>query len=477
MAPQEMIERPVAELLKLAAPYNPRKISPHDFSSLRLSLSKFGAVEPVVVNVRTNRLVGGHQRLKAADAEGLSTFPAVEVDLSETEERQLNIALNRIAGEWDEEKLIAVLDEIEAADGDLALTGFDDAELVELLGALEDEETTSDEENGDPDETPDPDSVEKRCEPGDIWTLGPHRLLCGDSRKPGDVSDLLGGRRIDLAISSPPYASQRKYDEESEFRPISPDDYSGWFEAVQAQISARLNADGSWFLNIKEHCDRGARSMYVRDLVAAHVRDWGWNFVDEFVWTHGGTPKAVQQRFKNGWEPIFQFTRSSPHKFNPDAVRHLSGSIPDWSGIHPNMEDVQKHGWTEGAVRKGINPRQKQAVSNAESRGKGFYNGGIPDDLRGGMAYPSNVLSFGKNRVALGHPAAYPASLPEFFIKAFSNAGDAVYDPFMGSGTTIIAAEKNGRHAYGIEISPKYCDVIIARWEKFTGLEAVRDAE
>ena len=328
MAPREMIERPVAELLKLAAPYNPRKISPHDFSSLRLSLAKFGAVEPVVVNVRTNRLVGGHQRLLAADAEGFSTFPTVEVDLSETEERQLNIALNRIAGEWDNEKLVAVLDEIEAADGDLALTGFDDAELVELLGALENEETTGDEENGDPDETPDPDSVEKRCEPGDLWILGSHRLLCGDSRKPGDVADLLGGRRIDLAFTSPPYASQRKYDEASGFRPIRPDDYVDWFEDVQANVAAHLSDAGSWFVNIKEHCDDGARSLYVKDLTLAHARRWGWRFVDEFCWLRSGVPGSWPDRFKNGFEPVFHFAKSRGVTFNPEAVGHVSDSIP-----------------------------------------------------------------------------------------------------------------------------------------------------
>ena len=447
-----MIERPVAELLELAAPYNPRKISPHDFSSLRLSLAKFGAVEPVVVNARTNRLVGGHQRLKAADAEGFSTFPVVEVDLSETEERQLNIALNRIAGEWDEEKMIAVLDEIEAADGDLALTGFDDAELVELLGALEDEETTGDEEKEGLDDIPDPDSVEKRCEPGDIWILGCHRLLCGDSRKPGDVADLLGGRRIDLAFTSPPYASQRKYDEASGFRPIRPDDYVDWFSDVQANVAAHLATDGSWFVNIKASADGLDTSLYVIDLVAAHVRRWGWHFATEFCWQRGGVPKQVTQRFKNQFEPVFQFALGR-WKMRPGDVRHASDSVP--IAIGAGAGDT---GW--GNQRQGVGG---DAV--------------LPNKSEPGLAYPGNRLPTFGPPAAMGHSAAFPVGLPEFFIKAFSNPGDAVYDPFMGSGTTMIAAEKNGRHAYGIEISPKYCDVILARWEKFTGLKAVRDAE
>lgn len=455
MSPQEMIERPVVELLKLAAPYNPRKISPHDFSSLRLSLAKFGAVEPVVVNVRTNRLVGGHQRLKAADAEGFSTFPVVEVDLSETEERQLNIALNRIAGEWDNEKLIEVLDEIEAADGDLALTGFDDAELVELLGALEDEETTSDEENGDADDIPDSDSVEKRCEPGDIWILGPHRLLCGDSRKPGDVADLLGGRRIDLAFTSPPYASQRKYDEASGFRPICPDDYVAWFEDVQANVAAHISDVGSWFVNIKEAADGGWKQSYVKRLILAHIDDWGWGWVEEFCWPRPAMPlnPNTSRRFKNGWESVLHFARGTKYNFTPDCVRHVSDGVFKYS-------DQKAAGKMIGGTAQGV-------------------GGGImsPVNAGDGLAFPSNVLANMGGAKVVGHSAAFPVGLPEFFIKAFSDPGDAVYDPFMGSGTTMIAAEKNERHAYGVEISPKYCDVILARWEKFTGLEAVLDVE
>jgi DNA modification methylase len=91
-----------------------------------------------------------------------------------------------------------------------------------------------------------------------------------------------------------------------------------------------------------------------------------------------------------------------------------------------------------------------------------------------GLAYPSNVLSLGKNREAVGHSAAYPVSLPEFFIKAYSDTGDIVFDPFTGSGSTLIAAEKEVRTFYGMEISPAYCDVIVQRWENFTGKKAER---
>ncbi len=117
----------VSDLLGMASPYNPRKISPHDLTALRRSLREFGAVEPVVVNRRSGRIVGGHQRVKAAAAESIESLPVVYVDLDEPREKQLNLALNRIAGEFDRDSLAAILKDLKGLDEDLGLTGFTDA--------------------------------------------------------------------------------------------------------------------------------------------------------------------------------------------------------------------------------------------------------------------------------------------------------------------------------------------------------------
>ena len=402
MATQEMIERPVSELLKLAAPYNPRKISPHDFASLRLSLAKFGAVEPVVVNARTNRLVGGHQRLKAADAEGFSTFPAVEVDLSETEERQLNIALNRIAGEWDEEKLIAVLDEIEAADGDLALTGFDDAELVELLGALENEETTGDEENEDPDDIPDSDSVDKRCEPGDLWILGSHRLLCGDSLRSESIVRVLDGATVGCVFTDPPYGMG--------LDPNYDNMHGGDFHRSTGNRFRRVSGDDSVFdpTPILE-ATSGVKEQFW----------WGADYYRQFL-PLGGS-----------W--VVWDKRSNDSGMDLDKVIGSSFELC----------------WSKSKHRREI----------ARVLWSG-WNGMTGDDA-------------GK-RV---HPTQKPIALVDWFFGRWAPSSAQVFDPFLGSGATLLACEKFGRTCLGIELDPKYCDVILARWEKFTGLKAVRDAE
>ena len=114
---------PVGQLIGMASPYNPRRISDHDLRALRRSMRTFGAVEPIVVNTRTGRIVGGHQRVKAAKAEGIEVLPVVHVDLDESKERQLNLALNRIAGEFDPEALAELLGELKSSGADLGITG------------------------------------------------------------------------------------------------------------------------------------------------------------------------------------------------------------------------------------------------------------------------------------------------------------------------------------------------------------------
>jgi len=161
-----------AELAGMAAPYNPRKISKHDLEALRRSLKLFGTVEPIVVNKRSGHIVGGHQRVRAAEAEGIESLPVVHVDLDEPNERQLNLALNRISGEWDLDKLALVLGDLEAAGADLAFTGFTDVEIEQLVQLI---------------------------------ALGDHRLLCGDSTNEPMVQRLMDGRLADAMWTDPPY--------------------------------------------------------------------------------------------------------------------------------------------------------------------------------------------------------------------------------------------------------------------------------
>ena len=196
----EVSEVSTAELAGMGAPYNPRTIADHDLEALRRSLRFFGTVEPIVVNRRFKRIIGGHQRVRAAEVEGIKSLPVVYVDLDEPSEKQLNLALNKISGEWDLDKLAVVLADLQSAGADLGLTGFSDSEIEELVAGLDEPRDGL----TDPDAVPEPPD-EPATERGDLIVLGQHRLLCGDSASPEDVARLLDGAEIQLVNTDPPY--------------------------------------------------------------------------------------------------------------------------------------------------------------------------------------------------------------------------------------------------------------------------------
>lgn len=280
---------------------------------------------------------------------------------------------------------------------------------------------------------------------GKLVLKSKHRLLCGDCRDEQQVDRLFGEDMATIVFTSPPYASQRKYDESSGFQPIPPDEYSDWWDGVQANVRRHITQDGSFFVNIKEHCEDGQRHLYVKDLAIAHVRRWGWMFVDEFCWrdTKNGVPGGWNNRFKDAWEPVFHFAMGEI-KFRPAEVSQASGQCFDYS---------------PGTGRS--------------ANGSGLKSGAPAGGLQAGLARPSNVLEIPAADGKDGHSAAFPMALPSFFIKAYSDPGDFVYEPFCGSGTTLIAAEQLGRRCMASEISPAYCDIIVSRWERMTGRHAV----
>lgn len=419
---------------------NPRKNDPAVASVMR-SIKRFGWGAPIVARKANSEIIAGHTRVKAALQLGLPRVPVRFVDLSAKEAHELAIADNKLGelATWDDSLLLEAMREEKLALDDLLDMGFSDRDAKKYVAFLANEGGGA--EETDEDEIP-PKPASPVTKVGDVWELGRHRLVCGDCRDQATVERFFDGVKATVAFTSPPYASQRKYDEESDFKPIHPDDFVEWFYAVQANVERILAPDGSWFVNIKEHADDGQRSLYVKDLTIAHVRQWRWMFVDEFCWrnTKNGTPGGFNNRFKNAFEPVFHFAKAgTPIKFRPDNVNTLS----------------------DGAF---------STVNTKTTTGSGLLG---PHQPGSGFARPSNVVECASATEQL-HSAAFPVALPEFFIKAFTDPDDIVFDPFMGSGTTMVACEKLNRIAYGTEISPAYCDMIVARWEKLTGQKAKR---
>ncbi len=393
-------------------------------------------------------IVAGHGRLLAARKLGLPEVPVVVLDhLSGTQRRAYIIADNKLSENagWDEKILAAELAELEHEGLDLKLVGFSDEELEALLAG--DGKENAEEEIPEAPATP-------VTQAGDVWLIGNHRLVCGDCRDFGVIQRLLDGKRANLVITSPPYATQREYDPSSSFKPVPPEEYTDWFRDVAANLQAILAPDGSYFLNIKEHADEGERDLYVKDLVIAHRRQWGWRFVDEFCWrkTDNGVPGGWNNRFKNAWEPVFHFSRQPTIKFRPKAVGHASDDCFDYS---PNNPISSSGSGLLGTGARGNQAGKRGAVDN--------------DGRHEGVARPSNVIEVKSESSQGSHSAPFPRVLVEFFVKAFSDSGDVVFDPFLGSGTTIAAAEVLGRIGFGCEISPSYCDVILRRISNLNG--------
>jgi len=365
--------------------------------------------------------------------------------------------------------------------------------------------------------------------------------MCGDAREPASWSKLLEGERANIVFTSPPYASQRKYDEASGFKPIPPDEYGDWWAPLQSAVRSHLADDGSFFVNIKEHCEDGVRHIYCKELLIRHVREWGWRWIEEYCWPHGGTPREVINRFKNGWEPVWHLVPNAEFAFRPNNVRHAykpdqtgtrvesygggrpcgadgiekqrrtaalkaiqeerpesfkfrleavrheidAADIPDWTGDHTARHPSKCDGLSgQGAFRDQAkaakaNRKKQTGAERVAQQGTGtgdseFHDNIVAETQERGLAYPSNVLkNIGRNKEALGHGAAFPVALPDFFILAYSDPGDLIVDPFLGSGSTAIAAAQRDRRSAGIEVSPRYVDVCrrrLTKWLKAHGL-------
>jgi DNA modification methylase len=413
---------------------NPRSISGGKEKMLARSLAEFGDLGAVVFNRRSKQLVGGHQRIKVFPkdseieivttfkkptktgtvAEGFlrafgERFPYREVDWDASREKAANIAANKGAGEWDFPALSKWLSELSADDFDLDLTMFDESERQALLSV----ETVE----GKTDEDAIPAAPAKaKTVRGDVYQLGRHRLLCGDSTMIDDVEKLMAGEKADICFTSPPYnlgdnAKLRGYNgsgKDSAYEERT--DHKTEQEYLDFCVSFTNNAlivSDTVFVNIQLL----AGNKFV---LPEYWRTFANRTIDVFIWDKEHAPPQMAARVLNSvWEFVFVFCNAErPSR----AMKHG----PSFRGTVDNIFRM--------------NPAGK------------------------------------KDKHAHNHGAVFPVQFAEHFVSKFSDK--LVFDPFGGSGSTLIAAEKTGRAARLIEISPNYCDVIVKRWEDFTGKKA-----
>ena len=263
-------------------------------------------------------------------------------------------------------------------------------------------------------------------------------LYLGDSK---EQLKLLPSNSVDLIITSPPYADQRK----STYGGIRPDKYVEWFLPISEQLLRVLKPSGTFILNIKEKVVAGERSTYVMELII-EMRKQGWLWTEEFIWHKKNSyPGKWPNRFRDAWERLLQFNKHKHFKMYQEEVMVPMG---DWAKTR-----LQKLSQTD-------------KIRDNSKVGSGFGKN-ISNWIDRDKAYPTNVLYLATECNNKNHSAAFPEGLPEWFIKLFTTENDTVLDPFMGSGTTLLVANRMKRNSIGIDVIPEYYTMVKNRLNQF----------
>ena len=392
---------------------NSRTHSDAQVAQIAASIKEFGFNNPVLID-KNESIIAGHGRVLAARKLNLAEVPCIRLEhLTETQKQAYIIADNKLAlnAGWDEELLKLEFSELADAGFDLSLIGFSDEELDSIIDSTDKTEGLTDE-----DETPEI-PAEPVTKLGDVWILGKHRLMCGDSTSVDAVEKLMDGKKADVCFTSPPYALGKSaalsgnkaiskrggaYDEHQ-------DDSQSWADLMNGWWSASIAFVDAWVVNVQPLAGN-KRALF----------DWIGDRVDRLAdvatWDKGhAAPQIAQGVMASRYEWLLIFGKQGAPRTVPFST---------WQGT---MQSVYQA------------PPQRQ------------------------------------NEFAAIHGATMPVHLAEWACGKLCDASRRIFDPFGGTGTTLIACEQLGKIASLIEISPQYCDVIIKRWQNFTGNQAVHE--
>lgn len=413
------------------AKYNPRiDLQPGDpeYEKLKKSIKEFGYVEPIVWNSRTGNIVGGHQRLKILIAEGYKEVNVSVVDLSDSQEKALNIALNKISGDWDQEKLNQIFKDLQDdVNIDIELTGFDIEEINQVVANFDTTETEEDDFDLENELTKEEPPI---TQAGDMWILGEHRLLCGDSTKPEDVERLMDGKQADLLLTDPPYNVNYESDSGMKIE----NDNLGNDDFYSLLVGA--------FSNMHDIAKEGA-PIYI-----FHADTEAYNFRKAFM----------NAGFKLSQGLVW--------------VKHsLTIGRQDYQWRHESII----YGWKEGKGHKWYGQRNKNTVIENDVDINDLSKAELKELIEMLLEdEPGTVIRFDRPTKNDLHPTMKPIGLIGYLIKNSSIEGSLIVDLFGGSGSTLMASEQMKRICYIMELDPKYCDAIVNRYIQHAGDENVK---
>jgi site-specific DNA-methyltransferase (adenine-specific) len=382
---------PIADLK--AATYNPRKaLKPGDkeYEKIKNSIVEFGYCEPVIVNDDMT-IIGGHQRVTVLKDLGYTEIECIVISIDKTKEKALNIALNKITGEWNKELLADLIKDLQESDFDVAFTGFEPPEIEQLFNAVHDKKITED--DFDVDEELKKPTVAKA---GDVWLLGNHRVVCGDSTLPETYETLMAGKKANMVLSDPPYgvdveetAGKIKNDN------LADDEFYKFLFAAFVNMEQSMEQDGSIYI------------------------------------FHADTKGLI---FRRAFEAAgFYLSGCCIWKKNSLV---LGRSPYQW------MHEPCLFGWKLGGKHNWYSDRKQ-----------------------------TTIWEYDRPKSSKDHPTMKPVALMAYPIQNSSMSNCIVLDPFLGSGSTLIACEQTNRICYGIELDEKFVDVIVRRYIEQVGTD------
>jgi len=388
---------------------NPRKNN-HVVDKMAKFIKEYGFKVPIIAK-SDGSVIDGHLRLKAARKLKLKNLPVLLADdLTDVQIKAFRLAINKSAelASWDEELLAVELQDLVELGADVELAGFSAEELIGIIGEPENEGLTGDDDVPDVPEEP-------VCKLGDLWILGEHRVLCGDSTDAGQVERLMNGQKADFVFTDPPYG------------------ISLGFESPEQAKARNRRVDGLVVKNDDLHSD---------------------DLIDLLI----GSFSSMDANLKEGGafyvcSPIGKEVRKFIQAIETVDWHYQSGLVWNKSSLslsrhdyHPKHEIIH-YGWKKGAAHTWVADRKQ-----------------------------TSVFDFDKPSKSVDHPTSKPIGLVSYFIGNVSTVDDLVLDLFFGSGSTLIACEKTNRKCFGMELDEHYCDVILQRWENYSGKKAILES-
>lgn len=397
---------------------NPRK-NDHAVERVAAAIREFGFRVPIIAK-SDGLVVDGHLRLKAARKLGLTNVPVVLADdMSETQIKAFRISVNRMAelAEWDTELLALEMQDLTAAGVGMDLSGFSSQEFDALIApsGAEEKKPAPDIEEDEP-----PEAQEKaNTKAGDVWLLGEHRVMCGDSTLEASVPVLFAGNRSALCFTSPPYnlgtsvglRNGLRNGAKTAYNNIDDDD-KNWHRLMHSFLAIALAYSDTCAINVQLLAGNKIDLMRLFGELADKT-------IDIAIWSKSNPQPAMAEQVMNS---AFEFVWLLSNEEKPS--------------------------------------RRIKTASFARGCFSNVYT------AAGASGHDASV-----------HGAVFPLKVAAHYVSGLSPSGSSIYDPFLGTGTTLIAAEQLGRKCYGMELSPQYCDVIVKRWQTLTGKQAVRESD